>query len=62
LGAPPRSFHHARARSALHSAAVATYGEADVSVARRIADYVTIAISHQRMAEEGRRAASLPRG
>jgi two-component system response regulator FlrC len=41
------------------SAALATYGEADVTVGRRIADYVTIAISHQRMAEEARGTAAL---
>jgi transcriptional regulator with GAF, ATPase, and Fis domain len=41
------------------SGAVAAYTEADVGVARRIADYVTLAISHQQMADEARRAAAL---
>jgi transcriptional regulator with AAA-type ATPase domain len=31
----------------------------DLTIARRIADYVALAISHQRLAEEGRRAAAL---
>ena len=41
------------------SSAVATYRETDVGVARRIADYVTLAIEHQRMADGARRAAAL---
>ena len=41
------------------SAAHATYTEGDVPVARRIADYITLAISHQRMGEQARRAAAL---
>jgi transcriptional regulator with GAF, ATPase, and Fis domain len=35
------------------------YTRADLAVARRIADYVALALSHQRLAEEGRRAAEL---
>ena len=41
------------------SSAVATYRETDVDVARRIAEYVTLVIEHQRMADEARRAAAL---
>jgi transcriptional regulator with GAF, ATPase, and Fis domain len=41
------------------SSAVATYRETHVPVARHIADYVTLAISHQRMADAARRAATL---
>ena len=35
------------------------YTTADVPVARRIADYITLALSHQRLAEDARDAASL---
>jgi len=35
------------------------YTALDLTVARRVADYVALAISHQRIAEEGRRAAAL---
>jgi len=35
------------------------YGALDLTVARRVADYVALAMSHQRLAEEGRRAAAL---
>src|SRR5262249_14742343 len=31
----------------------------DLTIARRVADYVALAMSHQRLAEEGRRAAAL---
>ena len=41
------------------SAAVGTYREADVPVARRIGDYIALALSHQRMADTARRAATL---
>jgi transcriptional regulator with GAF, ATPase, and Fis domain len=41
------------------SLVVQKYQEADVPVARRIADCVALALSHQRMAEEARRAAAL---
>jgi transcriptional regulator with GAF, ATPase, and Fis domain len=41
------------------ASAVAAYRETDADVARRIADYVTLAISHQRMADAARRAATL---
>jgi transcriptional regulator with GAF, ATPase, and Fis domain len=41
------------------SSAVATYRETDVDVARRIAQYVTLGIEHQRLADEARRAAAL---
>ena len=41
------------------SSRVATYRETDVDVGRRIADYVTLAIAHQEMADEGRSAAAL---
>jgi transcriptional regulator with GAF, ATPase, and Fis domain len=41
------------------SSAVATYRETDVDVARRIAEYVTLAIAHQRMADEAGRSAAL---
>src|SRR6267143_1192424 len=41
------------------SSTAGRYREMDVPVARRIADYVTLAIAHQRMADEGRRAAEL---
>ena len=37
----------------------ATYTTADVAVARRLADYVAVALSHQQLAEEGRRTAAL---
>jgi transcriptional regulator with GAF, ATPase, and Fis domain len=35
------------------------YGASDITVAQRIAEYVAIAISHQRLAEESHRAAAL---
>jgi transcriptional regulator with GAF, ATPase, and Fis domain len=35
------------------------YTALDLTVARRLADYVALAVSHQRLAEEGRRAAAL---
>jgi transcriptional regulator with GAF, ATPase, and Fis domain len=35
------------------------YGAADVSVAQRVAEYVALALSHQRLAEESHRAAAL---
>jgi transcriptional regulator with GAF, ATPase, and Fis domain len=38
---------------------VKAFSEADVPVARRIADYVTVAIAHQRMADATRRTAAL---
>ena len=41
------------------SSALAAYREADVGVGRRIADFVTLALSHQQMAEDARRAAAL---
>jgi len=41
------------------SAALAAFTENDYTVARRIADYITLAVSHQRMADEGKRAAAL---
>jgi transcriptional regulator with GAF, ATPase, and Fis domain len=41
------------------SAAVATYRETDVDVGRRIADYVTLALAHQQLSEEGLSAAAL---
>jgi transcriptional regulator with GAF, ATPase, and Fis domain len=49
------------ARGALEfsSARVGTYKESDFGVALRIADYVTLTIAHQRMAEAARRAAAL---
>jgi transcriptional regulator with GAF, ATPase, and Fis domain len=37
----------------------ARYGSVDLAVGRRIADYVALAMSHQRLAEESRRAAAL---
>jgi len=43
----------------LSSKAVGAYREDDAAVARRIADYVTLAIAHQRMADEAKRAAAL---
>src|SRR5262249_55776735 len=36
-----------------------TFSQPDVLVARRIADHVSLALSHQRMADEQRRAAAL---
>jgi len=39
--------------------AIASYDERDVPVARRIADYVAVAVGHQRMAAEASRAAVL---
>jgi transcriptional regulator with GAF, ATPase, and Fis domain len=33
------------------------YGALDLTIGRRVADYVALAMSHQRLAEEGRRAA-----
>jgi transcriptional regulator with GAF, ATPase, and Fis domain len=41
------------------STAVASYRETDVGVAARIAEFVTLAIAHQRMADAARRAAAL---
>ena len=41
------------------SSKIANYRETDVDVGRRIADYVTLAIAHQQMADEGRSAAAL---
>jgi transcriptional regulator with GAF, ATPase, and Fis domain len=41
------------------SSAPAAFREADVDVARRIADFVTLAVAHQRIAEDARRAAAL---
>jgi transcriptional regulator with GAF, ATPase, and Fis domain len=38
---------------------VAAFTSADVPVGRRLADYVAVALSHQRLAEEGRRTAAL---
>jgi transcriptional regulator with GAF, ATPase, and Fis domain len=35
------------------------YSALDLTIARRVADYVALAVSHQRLAEEGRRAAML---
>ena len=35
------------------------YGAADLVIARRLADYMALALSHQRLAEESRRAAAL---
>jgi transcriptional regulator with GAF, ATPase, and Fis domain len=37
----------------------ARYQALDLTIARRVADYVALAISHQRLAEEGRKAAAL---
>ena len=41
------------------SARVNAYKEADIGVASRVAEYVTLTIAHQRMAEAARRAATL---
>jgi transcriptional regulator with GAF, ATPase, and Fis domain len=41
------------------STAVAAYRETDVDVARRIAEFVTLALAHQRMAEDAHHAAAL---
>jgi two-component system response regulator AtoC len=41
------------------SAAVATYRESDVDVANRIAQFVTVAVAHQRLAEEAQGVAAL---
>jgi transcriptional regulator with GAF, ATPase, and Fis domain len=38
---------------------LAQYKALDLAIARRVADYVALAISHQRQAEEGRKAAAL---
>jgi transcriptional regulator with GAF, ATPase, and Fis domain len=38
---------------------LAQYKALDLTIARRVADYVALAISHQRLAEEGRKAAAL---
>jgi len=38
---------------------LAAYREADVDIGRRIADFVTLALSHQQMADDARRAAAL---
>jgi transcriptional regulator with GAF, ATPase, and Fis domain len=35
------------------------YSQADVIVARRVADYITLALSHQRLADEAREAAAV---
>lgn len=37
------------------------YGALDLTIGRRVADYVALAVSHQRLAEEGRRAAAQER-
>src|SRR5262249_52746807 len=37
----------------------ARFSSADVAVARRLADYVAVALSHYQLAEKGRRAAAL---
>ena len=37
----------------------AAYGSVDLAIGRRIADYVALAMSHQRLAEESRRASAL---
>jgi transcriptional regulator with GAF, ATPase, and Fis domain len=37
----------------------ARYSALDLTIGRRVADYVALAVSHQRLAEEGRRAAAL---
>ncbi len=39
-----------------HSRAVSRYHERDVEIARRVADEIALALSHQRLAEEARRA------
>jgi transcriptional regulator with GAF, ATPase, and Fis domain len=41
------------------AAKVGAYRETDVGVARRIAEYVTLAIAHERMADAAKRAAAL---
>jgi transcriptional regulator with GAF, ATPase, and Fis domain len=41
------------------STRVEPYGSLDLAVGRRIADYVALAMSHQRLAEESRRASAL---
>jgi transcriptional regulator with GAF, ATPase, and Fis domain len=41
------------------SKARATYGSVDLAIGRRIADYVALALSHHRLAEESRRASAL---
>jgi len=43
----------------LSSTRIAAFRETDYAAARRIADYVTLAVSHQRMADDSRRAAAL---
>ncbi|MEO8677641.1 MAG: sigma 54-interacting transcriptional regulator [Vicinamibacterales bacterium] len=43
----------------LSSASLAAYRESDVPIARRIADYVSVAISHFRLAEQASRATAL---
>jgi transcriptional regulator with GAF, ATPase, and Fis domain len=42
-----------------HSRETAKYSSADAGVGRRLAAYVAVALSHQRLAEEGRRDAAL---
>jgi two-component system NtrC family response regulator len=42
-----------------HASAPLCYDTADVIVGRRLADHVGVALSHHRLAEEGRRAAAL---
>jgi two-component system response regulator HydG len=41
------------------SMARASYGSVDLAIGRRVADYVALALSHQRLAEESRRASAL---
>ena len=41
------------------STGLARYGRLDLAVGRRIAEYVALAMSHQRLAEESRRASAL---
>jgi transcriptional regulator with GAF, ATPase, and Fis domain len=57
----PLRFGGGRLGGALEfsSSKLAAYREADVDVAWRIAQYVTLAIAHQQMADEGRNAAAL---
>jgi transcriptional regulator with GAF, ATPase, and Fis domain len=56
LRVPVRLKDEVVALLAIQSRTPAAYGPADAVVARRIADYVALALSHQRLAEQARQA------
>ena len=56
LRVPVRLQQRIEAVLVILSRTAGCYGEADVAVARRVADHVALALSHQRLAETARRA------